>query len=101
LTNDPRSRAVLIESEPQARFLENGVQGAAVVRSWAFSPQATARRVNGYAAARGITGSFLIALNFFVISTCSYFLPIPGVLCPVIASEIRSGTSRSSSCDFR
>jgi hypothetical protein len=49
--------------------------------------------VNGYAAARGITGSLLIALNFFFISTCSYFLPMPGVLWPVIASEIRSGIS--------
>jgi monofunctional biosynthetic peptidoglycan transglycosylase len=63
-----------------------------VVVSWAFSPQATARRVNDYAAARGITGSLLIALNFFAISTCSYLRPIPGVLWPVIASEIRSGT---------
>jgi hypothetical protein len=70
-----------------------------VVVSWAFSPQTTTRRVNGYAAARGITGSLLIALNFFFISTCSYFLPMPGVLWPVIASEILSGTSRSSSRD--
>jgi hypothetical protein len=34
----------------------------------------------------------LIALNFFAISTCSYLRPMPGVLWPVIASEIRSGT---------
>src|SRR5947209_8449813 len=50
---------------------------------------------------QGITGSLLTALNFFAISTCSYLRPMPGVLWPVIASEIRSGTSRSSSTDFR
>ena len=43
-----------------------------------------------YAAWRGITGSLLTALNFFAISTCSYLRPMPGVLWPVIASEIRS-----------
>jgi hypothetical protein len=50
-----------------------------VLPSWAISPQAKARRVNGYAAASGITGSLLTALNFFAISTCSYLRPIPGV----------------------
>jgi hypothetical protein len=49
---------------------------------------------------RGITGSLLTASNFFAISTCSYLRPIPGVLWPVIESEIRSGTSRARSSDF-
>ena len=40
------------------------------------------------AAWRGITGSLLIASNFFGISTCSYLRPMPGVLWPVMASEI-------------
>jgi hypothetical protein len=46
------------------------------MHSWAFSPQATARRVNGYAAARGITGSLLIALNFFLITHLPQPIPV-------------------------
>ena len=33
-----------------------------------------------YAAWRGITGSLLIASNFFDIGTCSYLRPMPGVV---------------------
>jgi hypothetical protein len=38
------------------------------------------RVVCSYAAWRGINGNLPIASNIFAISTCSYFLPMPGVL---------------------
>jgi hypothetical protein len=81
------------------------VRGAESLRAGyalvAFKPQATACRVKWLCRCQGYYRQLADTLNFFAISTCSYLRPMPGVLWPVIASEIRSGTSRSSSCDFR
>jgi hypothetical protein len=50
---------------------------------------------------RAITGSLMITSNFFAISTCSYLRPLPGVLWPVIESEILFGDIAGKKLGFQ